>query len=49
MRLQRAVRAGSRGRRGQEFGLSAAPVTSLLPLQLHTTLKWFSFLWVGTD
>lgn len=57
MRLQRAARAGSEtgGVRGWEeegsgiwvFGLAMAPVTSLLPIELHPTVKWFSFL--GTD
>lgn len=57
MRLQRASRAGSEagGVRGWEqegsgiwvFGLSLAPVTSLLPIKLHPSVKRFSCL--GTD
>lgn len=49
VRLQRAARAGSRDRRGQVFGSSVAPVTSPLAIKLHATVKWFSFLYIGTD
>lgn len=51
MRLQRAARAGSEtgGVRGWEqegsgiwvFGLAMAPVTSLLPIELHSEVVFF--------